>query len=651
MSDAARKLAELNTSTKSNAKQDKTYVPHRGTVASVSGKTAYVVLDGSEGQTPCSMSMNCKVGDRVVVHIYDHSARVTGNLSAPATDDTVANAAATTAESAHDLAEEAAGVANATKQHFWTDENGTHVTEVTQEEFQEEPRGANQLSNANGTLLRDGETNLAQFTPSGAAFYDGQGNASANIMARFGATSAQVGKTSDMHATVDANGLRVYDAQGNLVSYFTASNARIGNNAGDYAVVNENGICFFKDSVLIGYCLGDSARLGTIAEGVKNVITNANGIYLRENTTNLASFTPDAITVGKTGTGQKNLYATSGGLYLRNGTTEIASFTPDTIKLGESDSATIELLGKGSMRFATNQATNTPTLYLETTAGYMQKHAITFAVSGVEVNLSHDVGSGSTPAAKNLFNVSVGGPISGQHKFMIGHSEDYYGTSYDGMFFGASNYYFNYFDINGASCFKKGLGLDNEVNGTWQNFTVTASNGADQLASLNFTCVNNANTAQLNDRFLLIPRNNGLGLYNSTDSKWMWNISNLDTATNTTATNVITGNTTNAEIQGARRALWGKMCQVYVNWKSKNAITVAASGDIATNVTIGTLTSVCRPAIYAMGISNGDDGGNGAMYDIATDGTVKLTACNARNAAYTIPAGTTFYMYALFIVP
>ena len=78
------------------------------------------------------------------------------------------------------IASNAQAVADAVNQHFWTDTSGIHVTEVDQETFIANPQGANQLSNSQGILLRDGTTTLASFTP----------------------TAVQIGKTGGSNITV-----------------------------------------------------------------------------------------------------------------------------------------------------------------------------------------------------------------------------------------------------------------------------------------------------------------------------------------------------------------------------------------------------------------------------------------------------------------
>ena len=88
------------------------------------------------------------------------------------------------------IAEGADAIATATNQHFWADGNGVHVS--TDEA---DPAGdQNIVMNANGVLLREQSANLAAFTPSAVAFYDGEGNDPENITASFGSTGAVVGK-------------------------------------------------------------------------------------------------------------------------------------------------------------------------------------------------------------------------------------------------------------------------------------------------------------------------------------------------------------------------------------------------------------------------------------------------------------------------
>jgi len=72
-------------------------------------------------------------------------------------------------DNAETLAQQAEAVATATGQHFWPDTDGVHVTEVTQDEWNDSTgtsyhSGANVLLNALGQLFRDGLNNLMALT-------------------------------------------------------------------------------------------------------------------------------------------------------------------------------------------------------------------------------------------------------------------------------------------------------------------------------------------------------------------------------------------------------------------------------------------------------------------------------------------------------
>lgn len=104
-------------------------------------------------------------------------------------------------DNAETLATEAQEVAQATGQHFWTDEQGVHVTEVTQDEWNDSAgtsyhSGMNVLINALGQLFRDGLDNILAIlsgTTPGLAIYDGSGNTADHILAEFAADHVRIG--------------------------------------------------------------------------------------------------------------------------------------------------------------------------------------------------------------------------------------------------------------------------------------------------------------------------------------------------------------------------------------------------------------------------------------------------------------------------
>lgn len=59
-------------------------------VLRVDEKTAYVHIDGGADETPAQMTINCKTGDTVKIRVSGGKAWLTGNITSPPTDDSVA---------------------------------------------------------------------------------------------------------------------------------------------------------------------------------------------------------------------------------------------------------------------------------------------------------------------------------------------------------------------------------------------------------------------------------------------------------------------------------------------------------------------------------------------------------------------------------
>lgn len=118
-------------------------------------------------------------------------------IGAPGSIDRIKTIASNAAETA-DAAQE---VAEAVNQHFFSDDNGIHVTEVTQEDWDENQTGANVLINSIGQLFRDGLNNLLTLTTQDDAraltIWDGLGNEADNILAQFSGNRIRLGKHID----------------------------------------------------------------------------------------------------------------------------------------------------------------------------------------------------------------------------------------------------------------------------------------------------------------------------------------------------------------------------------------------------------------------------------------------------------------------
>ena len=177
MANVAKDFAQLISQSKSNKTGP---YDTQATVKRVEGNTVWVSIPGGIDETPIDKTVNCTAGDKVQVRVSGGRAWITGNASAPPTDDTTAIKARTTANEAQVLAVDAKetadaveGIAEGVNEHFWHDNTGAHVTEVTQEEWNEpaDPNyhsGGNTLITTQGMAIRSGLVNLAEFGATGA---------------------------------------------------------------------------------------------------------------------------------------------------------------------------------------------------------------------------------------------------------------------------------------------------------------------------------------------------------------------------------------------------------------------------------------------------------------------------------------------------
>lgn len=127
------------------------------------------------------------------------------------------------------IRDEVDNIVSATSQYFWTvdGEDGAHVTNVPQEQFLEDPSGANLLANSNGILLRDGETYLSAFTTDGMTVYDGNGNDAGNTVAEFVANGARIGYQDSAHVSITDSSLTFSDENGNVAGVMDSSGGSI----------------------------------------------------------------------------------------------------------------------------------------------------------------------------------------------------------------------------------------------------------------------------------------------------------------------------------------------------------------------------------------------------------------------------------------
>lgn len=203
--------------------------------------TVWVQLPGAADETPINgtTAADVKPGDAVTVTISQGRADLVGNSTSRAAgqreiDATVqpveAMAAAAadvaaegveTAERAQQAAAEALEAATATGQYFWHDTNGAHVST----DAGDAEGASNSLWNSLGLLIRKAANNLVSITQGAIAFYDGSGNASSNIVAQFGSSGAQIGKTGAANIALDTSKTVFSGANGTELLTVKAANS------------------------------------------------------------------------------------------------------------------------------------------------------------------------------------------------------------------------------------------------------------------------------------------------------------------------------------------------------------------------------------------------------------------------------------------
>ena len=235
--------------------------------------TTWVSIAGGADETPLrGVLAECRPGDSVEVAISGGKAVATANATSPAAtvrsvravDGRVADVSEqvvgmrSDVDLASQAATEAKVVAQATGQHFWEDDNGAHVTEITKDEWKAEEAKENPfadvsdakpyhnlLMNSLGILLRTALKNLVSITRSAIAFFDGQGNAAANVTASFGKDGFQVGTAGKSHMVGDYHSLQLIDKAD--TAYLHVSDLR---DTTGYALISER---FYGDGSTLSF--------------------------------------------------------------------------------------------------------------------------------------------------------------------------------------------------------------------------------------------------------------------------------------------------------------------------------------------------------------------------------------------------------------
>ncbi len=274
--------------------------------------TAWVRLAGSDIETPANggTTVDAREGDTVTVRQDGTRLYIMGNGTAPSVghrqvaqmllpvEETVSGIVGSVGKALADsaaaqkVADAVAAIAEATAQHFWTDNSGVHVTQVTQEAWEDSEgegyhSGPNVLINALGQLFRDGLNNLLTMTTEDGAraltIWDGLGNAASNVRAVIGEVIT-LGKANESHAEIDYNSLQFIDGSGN--TFFLVNDAAEVSEATSLVEVFESTGLSSDRTLTLNYSpvrspsiYRSDGRPSTITSISGNVLTLENALY------------------------------------------------------------------------------------------------------------------------------------------------------------------------------------------------------------------------------------------------------------------------------------------------------------------------------------------------------------------------------------
>lgn len=260
-----KNLKEILKNVKDAASANNSTSPYdtTATVTRLDGSTVWVHIPGGVAETPAAKSISCAVGDTVRVRVSGGKAWLTGNDSAPPTDDTAAKDAKKTAAAAGvaaDVAKEHATVAQSTADDAKTTaENatnaagtaGTAAKQAAAQADQAKTDAANAQNAANkvnikfSSLIRKTDEGIeCGMVPDASTLTDGNsvivpaalvntdGSFDVNLItytntsgtvsrtksvrfASFG-KEAVIGETNQTHARIDTDSFDIVDADGSI---------------------------------------------------------------------------------------------------------------------------------------------------------------------------------------------------------------------------------------------------------------------------------------------------------------------------------------------------------------------------------------------------------------------------------------------------
>lgn len=319
-------------------------------VVRIDGDTAWVHIAGGVDETPVSRTIDCKEGDMVQIRVGGGTAWITGNSTAPPTDDTKANVA-------YNYAETASNDALRARQSAINAENEAERAYVA-------ANSAQASANSAQASADSAQTSANNALASAVSANNSANNALTQL--------STVEDVVDVLNWISEHGTYKVSTDTEVVAgkfYFTRTGS--GTTADPYVytvVANPTGNpstrgYYELDSVDEAISNYVSTHLALTSEGLyvlkdnsgwKVLITN-NGVYIQNPSGATVAIYSAETTIGNALL--KNVYIDSNGIYVRNGSANLAEFTGSSAQIGQSIASHTVVDSSGMRVYASDGST------------------------------------------------------------------------------------------------------------------------------------------------------------------------------------------------------------------------------------------------------------------------------------------------------
>lgn len=373
--------------------------------------------------------------------------------------------------------------------------------------------------------------------------------------------------------------------------------------------------------------------------GGGNLLARSNGIACRDGTEELAIFSIQGIRLGKLDephamfTEDASEFAGSNGsVVIQNNANGITTFTEGGIRFYQDD-----------VQFTLNYVP-VPGSFVVFSSGaaehinIMDPSTITYSGSGKTITVHTGSSSGLHPVTTSKIYVTYDTTEFPTTAVGIGSFENGFGAGQNSIAIGIDAMAYGEASLSQG----KGTIARGETQAVFGKYNI-----ADRESLL--IIGNGRSDDDRYNAFTIDKAGNGLFSGDARVEKTLYAKDISATVERISLSDLISVSSANATLIEGGGVRFGKTVQIYIKWKTVNAITVPASGNI-TNILVGTiLLDYLKPILLTAAHSNGDLAGGAAWYTIHPTGEIYLGACDATGAQRTIAADSEFSIMATYI--